>query len=111
MLLSLACHQRILLLQVSILAAFKRIEIRFSKLILNIGIKSENLETCVLFCKKLVKLMLIMIEIHFSKKFSEAQSMYSTTRREALALLWAVQKFKHLMVGNTVVLEFIYAPL
>jgi hypothetical protein len=30
-------------------------------------------------------------------EFNAAQSKYSTTRREALALLWAVQKFKHLM--------------
>jgi hypothetical protein len=39
----------------------------------------------------------------FSKKFNTSQSKYNTTRREALALLWAVQRFKHLMVGNTVV--------
>jgi hypothetical protein len=39
----------------------------------------------------------------FSKKFSSSQASYSTTRREALALLWAVQRFRHLMVGVTIV--------
>jgi hypothetical protein len=39
----------------------------------------------------------------FSKKFNPAQSAYNTTRREALALLWAVQRFRHLMVGTTIV--------
>jgi hypothetical protein len=39
----------------------------------------------------------------FSKKFNKSQSTYNTTRREALALLWAVLRFRHLMTGLTVV--------
>ncbi len=37
----------------------------------------------------------------FSKKFNHARVAYNTTRREALALLWVAQQFRHLMVGTS----------
>ena len=37
----------------------------------------------------------------FSRKFRGAQLAYSVTRREALALLWAVEHFSDMLVGTT----------
>ena len=45
-----------------------------------------------------------LIVAYFSRKFNESQRKYSTTRREALAMLWAVRQFKHLFVGKTQIL-------
>lgn len=46
-----------------------------------------------------------------SRKLLERESRYSTIEREALALVWAIQKFHVYLFGNRFVLQTDHQPL